>query len=293
MTAKQTWFFPSEKPLEKRLGKSFFSSIPKSPGVYYLRDADQKPLYIGQSGNLRERLRSYKNAQAPHTPRRILRLVCAARMITWETMASAEAALLREEELLRTIKPKFNRANIYPEGYKYLEIEPSRNTLTIRECKSPPKSNLGFGAFKGTHRQALGALGRLCFRIQHQVPNWWDLPSLLRDKLRCLELSSRERLINHHCGATVEDLVEFFAGSSQSLVHHLSESVAQLPGASAFDQQWMESDLEIMTQFFTTNTARNRKLCEFKGARPSVIAATELNALILEQRMAMKAISKT
>ena len=49
---------------------------------------------------------SYKNAQPDRASRKVIRLVHEIRAIPWELCESADAALLRENELLRLHKPK-------------------------------------------------------------------------------------------------------------------------------------------------------------------------------------------
>src|SRR4051812_41835254 len=45
-------------PLDSKLGKAFFSEIPKSPGIYFFESAHGAILYVGKAKNLRNRLQS-------------------------------------------------------------------------------------------------------------------------------------------------------------------------------------------------------------------------------------------
>lgn len=284
---KQHWLFPADKPLKNRLTADFFNSIPKCPGVYFLRGADGSPLYVGQSKNLRQRIQSYKNAHPNHSPRRILRLVSQVRSITWECCSTALEAVLREDELLRTLKPRFNRANIYPEGYRYLKMSSKGGTITLQEQSRMPASEAGYGAFKGGPHRVLAALGRVLFRIQMQKPHWWQLPtSLLRStrKLRIVLGGSRGHFLGSELSETVED---YFAGTSNQLAEVLLEASVLLNGLSAFDTSFLINDLLEVDQFFTTNTQRNRKLCRMVNRRGCLVDALELNALLIRSRNQM------
>ena len=110
----QMLLFPDPRPLVERLGQEFFKQAPESPGVYLMRDAADAVLYVGKARNLRKRLCSYRVANPDRMPRRHLRLVRAVNRIDLEECADEEAALARESALLRTLRPKFNRAGTWP-----------------------------------------------------------------------------------------------------------------------------------------------------------------------------------
>jgi excinuclease UvrABC nuclease subunit len=46
------------RPLDKSLGNKFFKNAPKRAGVYLMRDANEKVLYVGKAKNLRQRIRN-------------------------------------------------------------------------------------------------------------------------------------------------------------------------------------------------------------------------------------------
>lgn len=281
---KQEWFFSASSPLEKRLGTQFFKAIPRSPGVYYLRDAAGTPLYVGQSQNLHQRLNSYKNAHPRHTSKRIVRLVHEVHHITWECLPNPQAAIIRENELLRQLKPRFNRANVYPEAYRYLQLEIRDLKLVVTERATPPKTKLVFGAFKGAHRKALAALARLEFRIRTKQPHWWQLPRRLGEPMRslCIEFSD-----NKDAGEVryrISHWVTFFSGSSRQLVDQFLEQCTHFTQLSEFDTDFVVSDLETIERFFILGPRRNQELAAMAGLDSPVIEATKLNDLLVQAR---------
>ena len=88
MAERQLRLFAHPKPLLDRLGRDFFRAVPKRPGVYVMTGTSGQILYIGQSGNLRARLGTYKNAHPDHLSRRTLRLIHSVSSITWEECAT-------------------------------------------------------------------------------------------------------------------------------------------------------------------------------------------------------------
>jgi predicted GIY-YIG superfamily endonuclease len=116
---KQLLLFPDPRPLVERLGAGFFRQLPETPGVYLMKGAADAPLYVGKAKNLRVRLRSYRVANPDRMPRRHLRLLRAVERIDIEELPDERAALEREAHLLRTLRPRFNRAGTWfpPEGW--------------------------------------------------------------------------------------------------------------------------------------------------------------------------------
>jgi excinuclease ABC subunit C len=85
--------------------KQIRRAAPQAPGVYGMVDRDGELIYVGQSKSLRNRLLSYFAASAPSKAQRILG---HTRRIIWETAPNELAALLRELELIRRWRPRFN-----------------------------------------------------------------------------------------------------------------------------------------------------------------------------------------
>lgn len=110
----QILLFPDPRPLVERLGLAFFRQAPNCPGVYLMRDAADKVLYVGKAKNLRKRLGSYRVANPERMPRQHLRMLRAVERIELERCSDERSALARESELLRLLRPRFNRAGTWP-----------------------------------------------------------------------------------------------------------------------------------------------------------------------------------
>ena len=106
--------FPDPRPLVERLGQTFFRHAPECPGVYLMRDAADRVLYVGKAKNLRKRLGSYRVANPERMPRRHLRMLRAVQRIELERCPDERSALARESELLRSLRPRFNRVGTWP-----------------------------------------------------------------------------------------------------------------------------------------------------------------------------------
>lgn len=110
----QKLLLPDPRPLVERLGAEFFRQAPERPGVYLMRDAAAAVVYVGKAKNLRKRLGSYRVANPDRLRRRHLRLLRAITRIELEECPDESAARARESELLRQLRPRFNRAGTWP-----------------------------------------------------------------------------------------------------------------------------------------------------------------------------------
>lgn len=86
--------------------------LPDCPGVYFFtlgKGASKKVLYVGKATSLRDRVRSYFDAEliATRGPR-IVDMVTAADGIDYETTPTVLEALVREAALIRKHEPKAN-----------------------------------------------------------------------------------------------------------------------------------------------------------------------------------------
>ena len=116
----QLLLIPDPRPLDERLGRQFFRQAPKRPGVYLMRDAAERVLYVGKAKDLQQRLRSYRIANPDRMPRRHLRMVRHVARIEFQFCHDESAALRRESKLLRSLKPRFNRAGVWPGKARFL-----------------------------------------------------------------------------------------------------------------------------------------------------------------------------
>ncbi|HEY5915525.1 MAG TPA: nucleotide excision repair endonuclease [Verrucomicrobiae bacterium] len=116
----QMLLIPDPRPLVGRLGADFFRQAPQAPGVYLMRDAAGEVLYVGKAKNLRNRLRNYRVANPDRMPRRHLRLLRTAVRIDLRECSDESTALATESELLRSLRPRFNRAGTWPGVPRFL-----------------------------------------------------------------------------------------------------------------------------------------------------------------------------
>ncbi|MDR2413198.1 MAG: excinuclease ABC subunit UvrC [Rickettsiales bacterium] len=79
---------------------------PAAPGVYKMYDAAGALLYVGKARNIAARLRQYADISKLEPYKRIMRKFVAR--IEWELTKNESDALVLEERLIKTQKPKYN-----------------------------------------------------------------------------------------------------------------------------------------------------------------------------------------
>jgi len=86
--------------------RDLIENAPMSPGVYKMYDGDNNLLYIGKAKNILHRLRQYTDISKLETHKQIMRSL--VKRVEWETTKTETDALLLEQKLIKTLKPKYN-----------------------------------------------------------------------------------------------------------------------------------------------------------------------------------------
>ncbi|WP_147133382.1 DEDD exonuclease domain-containing protein [Stackebrandtia albiflava] len=130
---------------EQRRKRHLAKGLPRVPGVYVFRDAQDRPLYIGTSVDIAGRVRSYfSGGETRKQMRDMLRL--AERIEPIECAHRLEAQV-RELRMIATAKPPFNRRSKYPERLAWLRLTDEAYPRLSLVRKPPEAGSTWLGPF--------------------------------------------------------------------------------------------------------------------------------------------------
>jgi excinuclease ABC subunit C len=169
-------------------------SLPTTSGVYLMKDALGRVIYVGKAVNLRGRVSSYFNSAAA-TDRRICDLVPEIRDVDHFLCDSEVEALLLEARLIKDIQPRFNSDLKDDKTFPYLQITTREDFPRIEFTRKPRSRGVKlFGPFTSAKRLrgAISVLQRIFrFRtcsldIAEGEERWrWFRPCLLASIGQC------------------------------------------------------------------------------------------------------------
>ena len=103
--------------------KEKMTSAPRSPGVYIMRDGEQKIIYVGKANDLKSRIGSYFTGKdtRPMAPF----LMSRVKDIEFLTTATEKEALILENNLIKQHRPRYNVILRDDKTYYHLTLDPA------------------------------------------------------------------------------------------------------------------------------------------------------------------------
>ena len=118
--------------------------LPRKPGVYLFRRADERVTYVGKATDLRSRVKSYF---VPNPDRKmVFRLVKDSDHVDFIVTKSPSDALILERQLIREHKPRYNSMLKDDKSYPFIALTDHEHPRIIY-TRHPPKGSLRWGPF--------------------------------------------------------------------------------------------------------------------------------------------------
>ena len=210
--------------------------LPRRPGVYMFRDEAGEILYVGKAKVLRDRVRSYFNADRTKSikTRELVRRIADVDTLVVDSEAEA---LILEANLIKEHQPRFNIQLRDDKRYPYIKVtvhEPFPRIWVTRNTKNDGSRYFGPYVSVGPMRAALDVVKRLytvrsCrYRLPHDTPDRACLDYHIgRCKAPCVGLQSQEDY-----RAMIDEILRILDGDTEGLRREIearmNEAVSKL-----------------------------------------------------------------
>src|SRR5215207_6314855 len=244
--------------------RSILATIPRAPGVYLMRNANEDVVYVGKAKNLRDRVGTYFSQPLGYT-RKMDGLIESLSRIQVEVVGSELEALLLESQLIRRYQPRYNTALRSHEQYPFIRIDVANPWPRVSLAKSRKDDGARyFGPFRNanTARKTVDLINRVvplrtCTRSFRDARSY-GAPCLQLDLGRCLGpcvgQADRDQYIS-----LVRNVVDYIDGRDQSLHELLWSGLEDAAAALDFERA---SRLRRDLQASLALTASQRRLRE-------------------------------
>jgi excinuclease ABC subunit C len=153
-------------------GNGIEKTYPQNPGVYIMKDTNEKIIYIGKAKNLHKRIKSYFTRESINSKDKTSILISRIKKIDYIVTDNEIEAFLLESNLIKKHRPIFNIELKDQQRYTYLKITDEKfpRLLVTRRNRNGefmgPKGEI-FGPFvKGSSRYLTIGLLRKMFKIR-------------------------------------------------------------------------------------------------------------------------------
>ncbi|HIC95270.1 TPA: excinuclease ABC subunit UvrC [Candidatus Bipolaricaulota bacterium] len=221
------------------------AGLPDGPGVYLFKDAEGEVIYVGKAGSLRSRVRSYFQRYHRLNDPKVRSIVENLAELEYIATATEVEALVLEEDLIKSFRPRFNVRLKDDKRFPYLAItlqEPFPRLLLTRRTEGDEVRARYFGPYTNVElvRENLNAL-RALFPIR--VCNDRILPGRPSRRRPCLDYSLKQcaapcvgKISQEGYRRISEDLCRFLEGRRADLLREMREEMARAAAALEFER---------------------------------------------------------
>jgi excinuclease ABC subunit C len=222
--------------------KKKLAQVPSSFGIYIMKGAKEKVLYVGKAKNLRNRLRSYFQNSASLDARKS-KMVQEVRDFEYVVTTNELEALALEANFIKRSKPRYNIILRDDKNYPYLKLTVNEEWPRLEVVRKIEKDgSLYFGPYvpAGTIWEMLKFIRRnfpirIC-RYNLEKP---FRPCVQHQMGKCLapcSESSRSSSDRDRYGEIVEEVRSFIEGEKKNLLSSLQDRMQRLSDELQFEE---------------------------------------------------------
>lgn len=142
--------------------KDLIENAPLAPGIYKMYDRDGNLLYVGKAKNLLNRLRQYIDVSKLENHKQVMRSL--VNRVEWETTPNEQDALILEQQLIKTLKPKYNIMLTDGKMYPMLALTKSKFPRLLKFRGKISQRKDVFGPYPSVHalNETIKTIQRVC-----------------------------------------------------------------------------------------------------------------------------------
>jgi len=266
-------------------------AFPAAPGLYFMKDANDKVLYIGKAKNLRSRTASYfqpaGESAAARGPK-IAEMINKVVTVDYLQTESEVDAILKEARLIKDIQPPYNTDLVDDKTFPYLEVKTRQDFPGVYLTRKPQaKGSRLFGPFTNAKelRQVLVILQKIFkFRtckleIKDQDPKRrFFRPCILYSINQCTAPCA-EKISKENYKEIIRDLVKFLKSKRSTILRQLKKQMEESAEAREFEKAAMFRDRIRLIERL------DRRGSPAEDVQPEVFAAEPAEALERLQKL--------
>jgi excinuclease ABC subunit C len=269
------------KDFDRKFGADLLRELPARPAVYLFKDEDGAVIYAGKAKNIRRRLQGYRNASRRKAHRKMRSLVRLATSLEVRLQPSERDALLVENELIRTLRPRYNVEGaftfLYPAIGTRVHGHQSLLCFTTRTEAFEALDFRWHGTFRSRHRtrDAFEAAVALLGLVGHREPRS-RLPELPR--IRGSSVVAFRRVSRWLPGFDA-----LFAGESPAVLQAMARELVEKPDARQ-DAAQVGEDLRELDAFYEADAEPLQEAIRAAGRSSGFVSQQERDALFIAHR---------
>ena len=259
--------------------KEKLKKIPRTPGIYMMKDAEGEILYIGKAKDLSKRVASYFQKNRPVSTRQ-MHLLERVKDLDYITTTSEEEALIYESNLIKEKRPKYNVELKDDKSFPFLKLTLNERfpRLVITRKKTEDGSRC-FGPYTRVKllRKAVAVMKsifplRTCRKIPDHVCLSYHIGQCAGPCVK--KISEKEY------GEIVRQLVLFLEGKKAALLRELEQRMEDAARDERFEYACM-----IRDRIVALSEVPGKKFREYSGYGD---VAVKLKRLLLLPRLPLK-----
>jgi excinuclease ABC subunit C len=253
--------------------RAILRQLPTSPGVYLMKNADGRVLYVGKADSLRNRVRSYFGSKTG-VDSRIVRMTQEVADIDYVLTDTISEAFILEGNLIKEHRPRFNIRLRDDKSYPFVQItlgEDFPRIVRTRKLKRDGSRYFGPYASASSVDETLKLLRKIFpFRTCNlEIPEGkrvLERPCLLYYINRC-QGPCIQAIEKAPYRATIERIVDFLEGKQEGIADELREEMTAHSEALRYEQAAVARDKLRAVE----RTIESQKVAAFSRAEYDVV----------------------